>query len=44
MNNSEQQELDGAVFDLGAATETTLGIDDPLMSEDLLHMRMRDFG
>ncbi len=44
MNKSEEQEMDGAVLDLGAATEITLGIDDPIMSEDLLHIRMRDFG
>jgi hypothetical protein len=44
MNNPEPQEMDDAVLDLGAATETTLGIDDPIMSEDLLHIRMRDFG
>ena len=44
MNEVKFVVVDDDVIDLGAASELTLGIDDPIMSEDLLHIRMRDFG
>lgn len=42
MNSTKQPELDDAVLDLGAATATTLGVDDPIMKESLIVPHARD--
>lgn len=34
---------DGGVIDLGAASELTMGIDDPVMRESLVMPHTRDF-
>lgn len=43
MYELEYAECDDVVIELGAATEVTLGIDDPVMRESLVMPHTRDF-
>ena len=43
MNELESAQNDDVVIELGAASEVTLGIDDPVMRESLVMPHTRDF-